>query len=200
MLCSFLFIRWKKEMERGQEENDGNALILWESGQCVTLVAVKDLLQRINWCDRVPPSRVIGRTFTSTQSGDLVSNSLNLVGKFEPWGLEPFFLWRAWGRRRRSLVECANESLLFLEFELYRKTPWRECDIIIFLRVLQGSVWSDTTALLLEGFMKVRLILLANARRMVVSVWLPWGHVGSRMMCSCLLILCSSSKNVKHKL
>jgi len=63
MLSSFLLIRWRKEKERGHEENGKQALALWESGWCVTLAAVNVLLWRINYYDRVPPLRVTGRIF-----------------------------------------------------------------------------------------------------------------------------------------
>ena len=90
MLPSFLFIKWRKEKERGQDENDRQVLVLWESCLCITLIVVKDLLWSINFCDKVLPSRVTGRIFASTRSGDLVSNSLNLEwGSFdlEDWSL-----------------------------------------------------------------------------------------------------------------
>ena len=44
--------------------HDKQALTLWEFGQCVALVAVKDLLWRIRSCDRVSPSRVTDRILT----------------------------------------------------------------------------------------------------------------------------------------
>jgi len=74
----FLFIRWRKEKEKGQEENEGQTLALQESGRCVTLVALKDLSWRISRRDRVQPSRVTSRILASTWSSDLVSSLLDL--------------------------------------------------------------------------------------------------------------------------
>ena len=67
-----------EKKRRRDMKSDWRTLAFWESSQCVTLVAVKDLLRHISCCDRMPPSRVTGIIFVSTQSGDLVFSSLNL--------------------------------------------------------------------------------------------------------------------------
>ena len=56
----------EKRKGEGQEKNDEQALALQESGWCIALVAVKNLLRRIRSCDRVSPSRVTGRILAST--------------------------------------------------------------------------------------------------------------------------------------
>ena len=45
--------------------------------------------------------------------------------------------------------------------------------------VLHASVRSNDVASLSESFLGVHLILLADARRMVASVWLCWSRVES---------------------
>ena len=52
--------------------NGGRALTMRESGWCVTLVVVMNLLRHISCRDRVPPSGVIGRTPILTGADDLV--------------------------------------------------------------------------------------------------------------------------------
>ena len=62
MLSSFLFIRWRKEKER--EEEDMEAVIRLssrESSWCVILVALKGLLRRISCRDRVPSLKGMSR-------------------------------------------------------------------------------------------------------------------------------------------
>jgi len=75
MLSSFLFIRWRKEKERGQKENKGQTLALGESGRCLALVAVKDMLWRIRSRDRMlPPKgmcRMDERAFSSPNPRDV---------------------------------------------------------------------------------------------------------------------------------
>jgi len=66
----FFFIRWRKKMERMKVEE--RVVRLSPSGGfgwCATLVIVKDLLWHISHRDRMPPSRVIGRSPAPIESG-----------------------------------------------------------------------------------------------------------------------------------
>jgi len=121
-------------------------------------------------------SRVTGRILASTWSNDLVSNLLDLGGQALIMRLETSFLMACtWKRRRNSSVCCVDESLLFSEFRaLLQNTS--EMWYHHFLCCLQGSVWLDAAASFSEGFLRVHLILLANARKTVASVWLSWRH------------------------
>ena len=61
MFSPFLFIRWRKEKKIGQNEEDEQILAFREFSWCVALIAVKDLLWRINCHDMVLPPEGICR-------------------------------------------------------------------------------------------------------------------------------------------
>ena len=73
LLGRHVFFSLFHQMEEGNGEggrrggsNDGQALAKWESGWCVILVIVMNLLQHISHRDWVSPSGVMGRTHAPT--------------------------------------------------------------------------------------------------------------------------------------
>ena len=76
----------------GKRRTMSRLLLSGSLAGCVALVPVNDLLWHISCRDKVSQSRVTCRILTSTWSGDLVSNSLNLERAsfdLEAWSLFP---------------------------------------------------------------------------------------------------------------
>ena len=95
ILSSFLFIRWRRERERGQDRNGKQTLVFWVSSRCVTLVAMKNMFRRIRSRDMMPPPKGMHkmdeRAFSSPNLRD---------DGFPPSGLE-FCNVPPWRIRRR---------------------------------------------------------------------------------------------------
>ena len=88
----------EKRKREETEENDGQTLTLRESGWCLALADVNDLLRCIS-CDKVPPWRVTCRILASTRSGYPVFNSLNLRQASYDVKARSLCLWHVRGRR-----------------------------------------------------------------------------------------------------
>jgi len=90
-------------------------LSLRESGRCVALVALKlkDLLRRINCCDRVPLSRVTVGFLLQLDQGDLVFSPLNLGQvsfNVEARSLFPYSVYEEEGEGAHRLDVPMNHS------------------------------------------------------------------------------------------
>ena len=159
MLSSFLFVRWRKEKERGYDKNKGQTLGLWEFDQSVTLVAVKDLSRCISCRDKVPLSRVTGRILSSTWSGALIFDSLGLGQESFalPWSLFSYSVHEEEGEGAHRRNALGNQSSGVWSSP---RTPQKGCDTISFLWVLWASIWLDNAASLSKGFLRVHLFFL----------------------------------------
>ena len=166
-----------------EERKEKGASGVWWAGfhflrvwRCVALVTAEDRLWCISRRDRVPSLGMTGRIRASTGSSDLVPSSLGL--RWASFDLEarilfPYGVYKEEGEGAHRLVVSMNLSSSWSS-EPSLRTPRRGCDTITFLYVLQALIWSDVVVSLSEGFLRVHLILLANARRMVASVRPPW--------------------------
>ena len=85
-LLVLVFFSRLSQMKEGKGEggrrggsNGGQALVMWESGWCATLVVVMILLRHISCPDNMLPSGLVGRALTSTRFGRMVSGVFGQV-------------------------------------------------------------------------------------------------------------------------
>ena len=172
-LSSFSSDEGKKRREDRRRIKD-TLLLSRCLADCVTLVPVNDMLQHLSYCDKVLLLRVISRILASIWSGDLVFSSLDLRQAsfdLEAWSLFPDVVYGEEGEEAHRLgVPMRHSSSRSLELSL------RRYDTIAFLHSFLALVWSEVIASLSEGFLSVHLILLANVRRLVEPVLLPYSH------------------------
>jgi len=146
----------------------------------------------------VSPSGVTCKILSSTWSGNLISNSLNLRQasfNVEARSLFPYSVYEKEGEAHRLDAQMSHSSSWGSNLSL--RTPRRRCDTITFLRFMQASFCSDVAASFSEG---IHLILLANARKMAgENFWssfyrCPDPHKGTTSSGRCSPVDVSSSR------